>query len=70
MIRVENGSVQSKQCIVQVTIIVAVELDRKLQSISASIEGSLPENTASWQAGFRWPMRSPIAIKTANSTRP
>ena len=50
MIRVENGSVQSKQCIVLATIIVAVELDCNLQSISASIEGSLPENTASWQA--------------------
>jgi len=27
-----------------------LELDCNLQSISASIEGSLPENTASWQA--------------------
>src|SRR6266481_9643453 len=30
-----------------------LELDDILSSISASIEGSLPENTASWQALFQ-----------------
>jgi len=32
---------------------VELKLDCNLQSISASIEGSLPKNTASWQVLFR-----------------
>jgi hypothetical protein len=35
-----------------------LELDDILSSISASIEGSLPENTAGWQAQTRFVVRA------------
>src|SRR5262249_42541265 len=43
-----------------------LELDGNLSSISASIEGSLPENTASWQASLRSmnPGRIPTGVRS------